>query len=76
MLTVNVGQQARRRGPGEEHGRVRLRQGAVGLETAHMRRDRHETSDARAFRIRQDLRQAAGKVGEIEMAMAVDQHGR
>src|SRR4051794_17733214 len=44
-------------------------------QTPHPRRDGDDTPDPRGFGARDDAVEIIGKVGEIEMAVAVDEHG-
>ena len=59
---------------GAEHGVVRLGQGAIALGARHMRRDRHHPADAGRLRRGEHIGQALGKLREVQVAVAVDQH--
>jgi hypothetical protein len=44
------------------------------VETPHPRRNGNDTSDASGFSAGDDTFQIVGKIGKVEMAMAVDKH--
>ena len=64
----------RMRADREENALMGLGESPIGVEARHMGRDRHHTADAGRSGGRQNLRQAALKIREIQVAMAVDQH--
>ena len=51
-----------------------LGESPIGVEACHMGRDGHHTTDAGRSGSRQNLGEAALKIREIQVAMAVDQH--
>jgi hypothetical protein len=61
---------------GAEHGLVGFGERPIALRPRHMGRDRHHAADPGRRGRREHIRQAVGEVGEIEVAVAVDEHAR
>ena len=63
------------RADGAEHVFVTLRYGGDGGEFGHMGRDGDHPPDAASLRARYDVGLFRREIGEIEMAVGVDEHG-
>ena len=68
------GSVVRMRADREEDALMTLCESPIGVEACHMGRDGHHATDAGRSGGRQNLGEAALKIREIQVAMAVDQH--